>query len=239
MTFAHVSGQNFWGGNSYVHGEGYKRLPQLVGRQLHRAWDDIRCDADGIALSHHVSWVSFEGEAWLDETRTISVRDVNLEDGYWALDFGTSLRNVAEKELVIGSPTTAGRPMAGYGSLMWRGPRSFLKGSILAAGDLEGPDVMGQRAPWLAFVGKHDGTDGEPAATSSQVSQSTVIFVDQPGNPRYPTKWFVRNDPFAAASFAVTFDEELPLQPGESLALRYRILFADGAWTREQIERVA
>ena len=26
MTSSHLSGQNFWGGNSYVHGEGYLRF---------------------------------------------------------------------------------------------------------------------------------------------------------------------------------------------------------------------
>ena len=37
--------------------------------------------------------------------------------------------------------TTEGRPMAGYGSLVWRGPRSFLGGRILAGHGLEGPEL--------------------------------------------------------------------------------------------------
>jgi hypothetical protein len=49
------------------------------------------------------------------------------------------------------------RPMAGYGSLFWRGPRGFQHGTIQAVGGLEGPDIMGQAAPWLAFMGRHDG----------------------------------------------------------------------------------
>ena len=254
MTFAHVSAagkecdsehgghgeaQNFWGGNSYIHGQGYQRLPHLVGRQQHRAWHTMRCDDSGVFLEHQITWSTFQGDAWFDETRSVAVPQVEPASGFWTLDLATSLRNVAGAPLSIGSPTTAGRPLAGYGGLMWRGPRSFLKGAILASGDLDGPEVMGQRAPWLAYVGKHDGTDGNSAAASSQVNQSTVVFIDQPANPRYPTQWFVRNDPFAAASFAVTFDEHIVVQPEESLTLRYRIIFADGAWTREQIERVA
>ena len=256
MTFSHVSAisprggehggierhgeaQNFWGGNSYVHGLGYQRLPHLVGRQQHRTWQSMRCDETGVFMEHQITWATFQGNAWFEETRSVSVPQVDPASAFWALDVATSLRNIAGTPLSIGSPTTAGRPLAGYGGLMWRGPRSFTKGAILASGNLEGPDVMGQRAPWLAYVGKHDGTDGEGAASSSVVSQSTVVFIDQPENPLYPTQWFVRNDPFAAASFAITFDKEIVIEPEESLALRYRMLFADGAWTRQQIERVA
>ncbi len=239
MTFAHVDGQNFWGGNNYVHGQGYVRQPHLVGRQEHRAWDEVTCDGERVALRQQLTWRSYEGEAWLDEQRDIRLDELDQAEGYWSLAFGTTLRNLRPQALTIGSPTTLGRPNAGYGSLMWRGPRSFLKGQILAAGDMEGPDVMGQRAPWLAFIGRHDGVDGAPAAASPAVTQSTLVFIDQPTNLRYPTKWFVRNDPFAAVSFASTFDEEIVLQPDEAITLHYRILLADGAWTRAQIERHA
>ncbi len=119
--------------------------------------------------------------------------------------------------------------MAGYGGLFWRGPRSFFRGQILAGNNLEGPQVMGQPAPWLAFIGPHDGTG----------DLSTLLFLDHPGNLRYPNKWFVRNDPFACASFAFSFDEEYVLEPDATLALNYRIVIANGAWSREQIEAQA
>ncbi|HEY3341455.1 MAG TPA: DUF6807 family protein, partial [Anaerolineae bacterium] len=54
-------------------------------------------------------------------------------------------------------------------------------------------------------------------------------------NPRYPTQWFVRDDPYACASFAFSFDEEFALAPGAELTLRYRIVIADGAWSRERV----
>ena len=31
MTASHLSGQNFWGGNCYVHGRGYLPLPDRIG----------------------------------------------------------------------------------------------------------------------------------------------------------------------------------------------------------------
>lgn len=224
MTLTAVSGENFWGGPTYVHGSGYVQK-ENNGRQEHRAWTEIRCD-DGAAVAETLAWVSQAGETLLTEERQIAVPVVNEREGWYRLDFTMHLRNVTARMLMLGSPTTAGRPMAGYGGLFWRGPRSFLNGTILAAGSLSGPAVMGQRAPWLAFIGRHDG-DG---------AASTLLFLDDPQNPRYPTQWFARNESYAGASFAFMFDEEYALEPDAELALHYRIVIADGAWPRERIE---
>jgi hypothetical protein len=37
MTASHLSGSNLWGGNTYVHGEGYLELPERVGSMAHVA----------------------------------------------------------------------------------------------------------------------------------------------------------------------------------------------------------
>lgn len=227
MTLTSVSGENFWGGPSYVHGGGYVQK-ENNGRQAHRAWTEMRCD-DRVALAETLAWISQGGETLMTEERRIAVSAIDAAEGWYRLDFVTRLRNATARTLALGSPTTAGRPLAGYGSLFWRGPRSFLHGAILAAGDLSGPEIMGQRAPWLAFIGQHDG-DG---------AASTILFLDHPRNPRYPTQWFIRNDPFAAASFAFMFDQEYALEPGAELTLHYRIVIADGAWPRERIEAYA
>lgn len=224
MTLTSVSGENFWGGPTYVHGRGYVQK-ENNGRQEHRAWTEMRCD-DVAVVAETLAWVSQAGETLLTEERQIAVPEINAADGWYRLDFTTRLRNATARTLTIGSPMTAGRPLAGYGSLFWRGPRSFLGGTILAAGGLGGPEVIGQRAPWLAFIGRHD-SDG---------AASTLLFLDDPRNPRYPTRWFVRNESYAGASFAFMFDEEYPLEPDAELALHYRIVIADGAWPRERIE---
>lgn len=225
MTMAVLSGQNFWGGPSYVNQQGYVQLPNN-GRQDHQRWESLRCDEEAISFEEDLNWITLNEEHWLTEKRSISVSEINPDAGYWVLDVGLDLKNMRSEALVFGSPTTEGRPLAGYGGLFWRGPRSFLNGQILAGDDLSGPEVMGQAAPWLAFTGWHDGV----------YQQSTLLFIDQPGNPRYPNKWFVRNDPFACASFAFSFDEELILETGDSLTFQYRIVIIDGPWSREQVE---
>ena len=237
MAFADVSGQNFWGGPTYVRGAGYKML-ENVGRQEHRAWTHAGPSTAGdgaqragtLRLDEELAWITADEQTWFTERRSLCVAEVRPDEGYWVLDVSIGLTNSSGRPLEIGSPTTNGREMAGYGSLFWRGPRSFTGGTALAAGGLEGAEqIMSRRSPWLAFVGKHDETD----------SASTLIFVDHEANPRHPTQWFVRSTPFACASFAFIFDQVFSVPAGGRLTLSYRVIVADGAWDRQRIERAA
>ena len=65
------------------------------------------------------------------ESRTLSFA---VHGAAWTLGFATTFTNVTESVLVLGSPTTEGRPNAGYGGLFWRGPRSFTGGAGARAG---------------------------------------------------------------------------------------------------------
>lgn len=226
MTCAQLSGQNFWGGPTYVRDEGYRQLDNN-GAQRHVSWKSIRLDEGRPRLEEALAWVTFGGQKWLDEARTIVVERVDLDNLYWVLSFETRLTNCSGKALAFGSPTTEGRPAAGYGGFFWRGPRSFTGGRILIADGTVGEEkVMGKTSPWLAFFGTHDGSG----------DTSTLVFIDSPSNPRYPTKWFARHGFAPLVSFAFTFDEEYHLADGAELALSHHILIADGTRTTEQIE---
>ncbi|WP_084960588.1 PmoA family protein [Thermoactinospora rubra] len=210
FTASWVSGENFWGGGTYVDPEReYVDLPNN-GTMRHEEWA-----SEGV---ERLTWHTQAGEHWIDETRAIGV---SVADDHWRLDFATSLTNVRGEELVFGSPTTNGRPMAGYTGLFWRGPRAFTGGRVLSPG---GPDMMGRQAPWLAFVGTHDEVD----------AASTLLFVSEPGQV-----WFVRSEPFAAVNPSFAFFEEVRLAPGATMDLRYRLVVADGAWSRERLEEAA
>ncbi len=227
MSLANLSDENFWGGPTYTRAAaGYVQLDNN-GRMQHTSWQEITCTEETVRCIEHLQWITQSGARWIDEERQIVISEIEPEAGYWTLDLSFHLLNVAQQPLLFGSPTTEGRPEAGYGSLFWRGPRSFLHGKILGADDLEGPTLMGQSSPWLAFSGWHDGNR----------EQSTILFIDQPGNPRYPNKWFVRNDPYACVSCSFMFDEYYTLLPNESLNLTYRVVIANGAWSRAQIEQ--
>ncbi|MET8095443.1 PmoA family protein [Streptomyces sp. NPDC005236] len=230
MTASHLSGQNLWGGNTYVHGQGYLELPERVGSMVHAGFDEVAAEAGGAVIAERLTWHPYDGELWADEQRRVEVRDVDPGAGSWALTWSSAVTNRREEPLRFGSPTTAGREMAGYTGLFWRGPRGFRGGRVIGP-DSEGPGLMGRSAPWLAYTAEHDGRDGH----------ATLVFEHAPENDHagargtHPAHWFVRSEPFAAVAPSLAFFDELELAPGDTLTRRYRVIVAEGARDRQDI----
>lgn len=216
FSLPNVGPANFWGGVTYTRAHGYRQLPNN-GTMRHLSFTRLDTEADVVRIAHRLHWLTEQGETWFREHRGLGVT-VAADRAAWTLTFSTSLTNVSDSEIVIGSPTTEGRDNAGYGGLFWRGPRSFTGGKVYC-GDREGGDeLMGVRAPWLGFTGRHDGHG----------RSSTLVFVDDAGNPGHPTQWFVRAEPFACVCPAPFFSTEVPVAPGDTLELRYAVVVADG-----------
>ncbi|MEU6589664.1 PmoA family protein [Streptomyces sp. NPDC046881] len=232
MTASHLSGQNFWGGNCYVHGRGYLALPDRIGSMRHDRFTALTVEDQRFAFTEELTWVENGGREWAREVRGIAVHSVDEDAGSWALDWSIRLTNVRAEPLVFGSPTTAGRELAGYTGLQWRGPRDFTGGRVLApdAEDTGAGKLMGSRGPWLAFTSEHDEVDGH----------STLVFAHAPENldetsAIHDSHWFVRAEPIPTVAFSWAFFEEFTLEPGESFGYRYRVVIADGSWDRDRI----
>ena len=221
-----VGNENFWGGPTFVSGQGYVQLPNN-GTQAHRGFDERSDAAAGARLVERLDWVTEGGELVFDERRTVAA--TVLDDDAWLLAFETRMRNVSGRDLPIGSPTTRGRENAGYGGLFWRGPRSFTGGDLLAPGVAGGDELRGIRAPWMGFSGRHDGTG----------AASTIVMVDVPGNVGHPTRWFARSEEFACICPAPFFSDEHTIVAGDTLVLRYGVLIADGASDPERAADLA
>ena len=223
MTWSHVSGQNFWGGNSYVHGTGYVPLDN-VGAMRHDAFDVIDYEGTELTLNETLTWVTQAGEEWVSEQRRLRVHSADPDRGSYAVDVHSELTNIRSENLELGSPTTHGRDNAGYTGWFWRGPRNLTGGNILAA-DGAGPEAMGTTSEWLAYTGPNDDIDGEVTilAVAGETSHGQL-------------KWFVRNDPFPAIAPSPAFDQEIVLTPEETLVLSHSFVIADGSWSRETIE---
>ncbi|MEW1868847.1 PmoA family protein [Streptomyces caelestis] len=235
MTASHLSGQNFWGGNSYVHGRGYLPLPERIGSMRHDGFSAFGAGGDRFDCAEDLTWVENGGAEWAREERGLSVHSVDEEAGAWVLDWSIRLTNLRDVALEFGSPTTAGREMAGYTGLQWRGPRDFTGGTVLvpdvgAGAGAEAGKLMGTQGPWLSFSAEHDEHD----------AHSTLVFAHAPenldGSAVHPSHWFVRAQPIPSVAFSWAFFEEFALPPGESFSYRYRIVVADGAWDRERVE---
>ena len=213
-----VGEHNFWGGPTYVHGQGYVQL-ENDGSMDHVALTDLRVSQGRIDLTHTLAWRTQAGQHVIDEQRTLGFVVPDVRDDAWVLTFETTMTNVSADDLTIGSPTTRGRENAGYGGLFWRGPRSFTGGTLLAPDVAGGEEIRGTRGPWMGFVGRHDGTGGS----------STVVIVDGTDNPSHPPQWFARTEQFGCLNPAPFFSTEVPFGPGDTLRFRYAVVVADGA----------
>lgn len=231
MTWSEVSGQNFWGGKTYVDGE-YCWLDN-VGRMRHDGYDEIKADGGLLRVVERLSWITAAGEHWVAETRDLTFSAAHAGRGVWLLDFTTRLVNTRGEVLEFGSPTTLGRPNAGYTGLFWRGPRSWTNGQVIAAnGDSE--DLMGTVSPWLAISGRYDEVDGGGMVLFTAGTSSVSAAVSCP-----PVTWFVRTSHFAAINASPAFHQVVAVPPGESLDLHHRVAVFDRRWERAELDPFA
>lgn len=229
LSLPNVGSENFWGGVTYRRGTGYGQFDNN-GSMDHQAFDELTLTDGRLRVAERLSWHTEHGEPWFTEARRFGVEVLPDEDA-WVLVFETAITNVRGTRTVIGSPTTEGRDNAGYGGLFWRGPRSFTGGTVHTPDATGADDLMGVRAPWLGFTGRHD----------DHGRSSTLAFVDGAGNEPggEHVKWFVRSTPFACVCPAPFFDCEVVVEDGDTLTRRYAVLIADGDRGREGTGQLA
>jgi hypothetical protein len=231
LTGSHVSGENFWGGGTYVHERGGYTDLDNVGSIRSQDLEVATAPDGSVHLAERLVWLNSRGVPWVSEQREIAVCDVDADAGCWVLDWRSSLTGLRAEPLRFGSPTTHGRPNAGYSGLFWRGPRDFAGGTVLGpegTAGVGGASMMGKQACWLAFCGTHDEVD----------RSSTLVFVperDAPGTP--PTHWFVRTGDHPMVNPSWAFYDEFELAAGAVLIRGYRLIVASGAWGQGQIDR--
>jgi Methane oxygenase PmoA len=230
-SLCNVGPENFWGGPTYTRDGGYRQLDNN-GRMRHDAFTALEVRDHALHIGERLSWVTQQGTTLIAERRRIRVSVLpgeargglggsspRGEPSAWRLSFAAAMRNVSGHLVMIGSPTTEGRPNAGYSGLFWRGPRSFSGGTVLTPDGPGGDELMGWRGPWLGYTGRHDGHG----------RASTLVFCDRPANFSAPSRWFVRTGMYACVCPAPFFSEEFGLEPGQTLELGYDVLIADGA----------
>ncbi|WP_327423754.1 PmoA family protein [Streptomyces sp. NBC_01230] len=202
-----VAGHNFWGGRTFVRGQGPTALDNH-GIQRHLGWK--LCDSDGFV--EELSWVADDTEL-LREHRTVAVAE--LSGTAWALDFSFSLTNRGTDDLSIGSPATNGRPGAGYGGFFWRAPKEAAAPAVFSGhGDGEAA-VHARVADWVAMTG-----DGW-----------TLVFAGATDATRRDP-WFVRSAEYPGVGSSLAAAERLPVPVGATVVRRVVTVIADGRLDR-------
>ncbi|WTJ71820.1 PmoA family protein [Streptomyces niveus] len=205
-----VSGVNFWGGRTYVRGQGPVALDNH-GAQEHTGW--LRRDPDGSV--QEVSWTR-EGRELLKERRTISTRALSADA--WALHITSTLTNVSGEDLSIGSPATNGRPGAGYGGFFWRAPKEDASDPPpeVFTDTASGEDaVHGSTAEWLALAGR----------------DWTLVFAGADEETRRDP-WFVRTGAYPGVGSSLAWERRLPLAAGAGVSRRIITVVSDGRLDR-------
>ena len=106
-----------------------------------------------------------------------------------------------------------------------------VSGNYLSSEGIEGLDVWGKRAKWVALSGTVGSAD------------VAVVIMDNPANVGYPTYWHARGyglfaaNPLGQKVFSDGKEElNFSLKPGESVTFKYRILLLDGKGSKQQLE---
>lgn len=211
-----VSGNNLWGGRTYVRDRGYTMLDDH-GLIRHTDW----AQRDPAGFGEELEWVGRDGTVLLAEHRDVAVGPAGEA---WRLDFRYQLRNVTDRSVLLGSPGTNGRENGGYGGFFWRAPASAAAIDVFTPDAAGEDEVHGRVAPWFAFA----------ADAGSPSSAYTLVFL--PGdNVTAADPWFVRTRAYPGICSAVAYRDEVVLAPGATLARHIRVLVADGRMTREGV----
>jgi predicted dehydrogenase len=215
-----VNGSSFWGGGTYVHGQGYLLLDnhgQIVGSAP---------EAEGDGFRQRLDWLGHDGSTELREER--SVRWAGLDERTWRLTVEFTLS--ADAMATLHSPGSKGRAGGGYGGFFWRFPECA--DVDVHAADAQGEDdVHGHVAPWLAWSADF--------AAGPGVSGPATVVVAAAGAAAAGEPWFVRVRDYPGLGSALAWDQPVVLQPGEVLSRRFDIAIADGRLTTAQAASLA
>ncbi|MEU6024119.1 PmoA family protein [Micromonospora sp. NPDC047134] len=210
-----VNGTNLWGGRTYVRDQGYTWRADH-GRIVHTGWEHRSTDR----LGHRLHWCDPAGEVLLTERRTLTAAADGADR--WRLEIDSTLTAPADREVVLGSPATNGRPGgAGYGGFFWRGVAAETPQVFTAS--LTGEEaVNGCAEPWVAMTGR-----------APQGGEYTLVFSGLGAGDR----WFVRAGMYPGVCVAFAFAQTATIPAGQARHNRYQVVIADGTRTAAEIQR--
>ena len=215
-----VNGTNFWGGGTYVHGQGYLMLDdhgEVVGDPP---------ELEGDAFSQELRWIGRDGSVQLREQRSIAWRSVDQQT--WKLIFESQLR--ADVSANLASPGSKGRVGGGYGGFFWRFPpcENVEVYTAQARGEDE---VHGSVAPWIAWSADF--------AAGPGLDGPATIVIAAPEAAKTAEPWFVRVRNYPGIGSALAWDSTTVLPPGVALSRRFDVAIADGRLTEAQSNALA
>ncbi|MGD9646244.1 MAG: PmoA family protein [Pirellulales bacterium] len=219
FTHGDVNGLDFWS-------EGNGR-----GTTVHREYRKVEGGPQS-TISVAVDWLGPDGKRVLEDERTYTFR---LLGDQRVIDFDITLRasdgpvkfgDTKEGTFGVRVPTAMDSERRGQGEIVNSEGETSRSGSPVYSG-------WGKPVPWVDY---HGAIDGEVVG---------IAILNHPQSFRFPTRWHVRSyGLFAANPFGLHDFPKVPgsggeytLPNGESIALRYRVIFHRGDGTAAEISK--
>lgn len=233
LNYGDVNGLDFWNNSSAI-------PPEKRGGYGEIRLDRITRMRDGRqgGLSYEARWLGPDGTKHLHESTEFVF---GVSDGAWYIDRTTTLRaerpvlfrdnkegmlglRVAHELQIPAKETKKYTDANGIVTTVTAVTDKIANGNYLASNGRQGDDVWSSKASWCLMYGKM-GADSVG-----------ILIIDHPGNVGYPTHWHARGyGLFAANPLGVKVftngKQEMnhSLKAGESMTVRYRVVFASGA----------
>lgn len=220
----HPHHRSLWFTHGDVNGIDFWSESGKNGKIVHRDFVEVSGGPEAKIVTTN-DWVDRDGKKVCEDTRTLMFHqvgdlraidfDITIRAGDEAVTFG----DTKEGAFGIRVPTTLDVDSRPGGKI------------VNSNGDLDG-DAWAKRAAWVDYQGPLEG------------EEVGIAILNHPSSFRFPTHWHVRTyGLFAANPFGVHDFEPNSgasgahkLEPGESMTLRYRVLFHKGT---EQDAKIA
>jgi len=225
-----VDGTSFWGGGTFIKGQGYVMLDNH-GRITS---DSIEIDSgDGASASsliHRLSWYDRENRHVISESQSIRWSKLAVgSQSAWEFAFRTTLSPIDAK-VSLGSPGTNGRKDGGYGGFFWRLPRCT--DVTILSSDTEGEDAIhGSVSSWISWSARFE-------AGPSLTGEATLVFVaDDDTSAQDP--WIVRCSGYPGIGSAVAWEDRVEIPANGKLTRGFRVAVVHGKCGREASAGIA
>ncbi len=246
MNYESVNGLDFWNNSTAIAPEKKPKYGSIKHVKILSS-EGKKDKASLEALSH---WVDMEGNVLIEEkTKFVFSKTGNdfiidrsstleakapevifkdVKDGMIAIRVSRQLEmpsKEASKFVDIHGEVTTVAPM----------DDGTVTGMYVNKEGVTGDDVWGKRSPWVTLNGKKDG------------ETISIVIVDHPQNPGYPTYWHTRGyglfaaNPLGQKVFSKGEEEmNLNLKQGQNVVFKYRVIIHSGSTaTKEQLNQQA
>lgn len=233
LNYGDVNGLDFWNNSAAIPADKKKDYGNI-------RMDGVRSLQSGETgrITYDARWVDHTEKVLLKETTRLEFSE---QGGAWMVDRSTTLTAVVpvlfkdNKEGVLGLRVARALQIPAKETKKFTDANGIVttvkavtdtvsNGNYLAANGKQGDDVWSTKASWCLLYGR------------MQADSVSILIIDHPSNVGYPTHWHARGyglfaaNPLGANVFtngASTLNHSL--QPGASMTLRYRVVFAAGS----------